>query len=379
MHILIAPNAFKNSLTATAAAAAIEKGFQESTLPCTTQCFPVADGGDGTGTLLTQVLQGIFIEATVKDPLGRDRKTLMGLLDQGQTAVIEMAAASGLRLLQTDELDPLHASSYGTGQLMQKALDRGVTKMILCVGGSATVDGGVGILEALGIRFLNQTGEQLTRMPESLVQLAAIDLTHLDPRIRQTEINILCDVTNPLLGEKGAAAIFGPQKGADQDAVQKLEASLTRFHDLVLQTTGIDMQLIPHGGAAGGTAAGLSALLGANTVNGIEQFLDLTRFDAALAQADLVITGEGSIDMQTLDGKAPFGVAMRAKKKNRPVIALAGSILAEPHPELADCFDVLLSINPQPVDLATALASTAHNLEQLSTALANQEGGPLRS
>ncbi|MDE3251744.1 MAG: glycerate kinase [Bacteroidota bacterium] len=379
MHILIAPNAFKNSLSAAAAAAAIEKGFQQSRLPCSTRCFPVGDGGDGTGTLLTQLLKGIFIEEKVTDPLGREIKGWMGLIDQGQTAVIEMAAASGLRLLQPDELDPLHASSFGTGQLLQKAWDRGVTKIILCVGGSATVDGGTGILEALGIRFLDAEGKTLTRLPESLVKLAAIDLTHSDARIRQTEISILCDVTNPLLGEKGAAKIFGPQKGADQDAVQQLEASLKRFNEVVLQTTGIDMQQIRHGGAAGGTAAGLSALLGAKTVNGIEHFLDLTGFDAALQEADLVITGEGSIDLQTLDGKAPFGVAMRAKKKNIPVIALAGSIPAEPYPELAACFDVLLSINPQPVDLATALANTAHNLELMSTVIANQEGGPLRS
>lgn len=375
MHILIAPNAFKNSLSAADAAKAIEKGLQKSTLSCTTQCFPVGDGGDGTGTLLTQVLQGIFIEETVKDPLDRDRKASMGLIDQGLTAVIEMAAASGLRLLEPDERDPLHASSFGTGQLMKKALDRGVTKIILCVGGSATVDGGTGILAALGIRFLNTEGQVLSGMPESLVQLASIDTSQLDQRIKNTECIILCDVNNVLLGANGAAAIFGPQKGADKDAVQKLEASLTRFAFVTKQTAGIDISTLPHGGAAGGTAAGLFAFLGAKLVNGIEYFLDHTGFDEALSQSDLVFTGEGSIDLQTLDGKAPYGVAMRAKKKNRPVIALAGSIPATPHAELADCFDVLLSINPRPVDLPTALALTAHNLERLSTALANQEGG----
>jgi glycerate 2-kinase len=208
MHILIAPNAFKNSITATAAAAAIEQGFLESRLPCTTRCFPVGDGGDGTGTLITQALQGILVEETVKDPLGRDRKASMGLIDQGLTAVIEMAAASGLRLLHSDELDPLHASSYGTGQLMQKAMDRGVTKIILCVGGSATVDGGTGILTALGIRFLNAEGQELTDMPESLVQLASIDTSQLDHRIHNTECIILCDVKNGLLGAGSKTGSF---------------------------------------------------------------------------------------------------------------------------------------------------------------------------
>lgn len=378
MQILIAPNAFKNSLDAAAAAVAIEQGLLESNLACTTRCFPVGDGGDGTGTLLTQMLQGVFVEETVKDPLGRNRKATMGMIDQGKTAVIEMAAASGLRLLQPDEREPLHASSYGTGQLMQKALERGVTRMVLCVGGSATVDGGTGILAALGVRFLGADGQELSGMPESLVQLASMDTSRLHRSIQNTECLILCDVSNGLLGDKGAAAIFGPQKGADAEAVQKLEASLTRFAAVTQETTGIDIRNLPHGGAAGGTAAGLYAFLGARMVNGIEYFLDSTRFDAALAQSDLVITGEGSIDLQTLDGKAPYGVAMRAKKKNKPVIAMAGQVPAEPHPELANCFDVLLSINPQPTDLATALATTAQNLKRLSTALANQEGGPLR-
>lgn len=379
MHILIAPNAFKNSLAAADAASAIEKGLRESKLSCTTRCFPVGDGGDGTGTLLTQALQGICIEETVNDPLGREIKGWMGLLDQGKTAVIEMSAASGLRLLEPDERDPLHASSYGTGQLMGKALDRGVTKIILCVGGSATVDGGTGILAALGIRFLNAEGQVLSGMPESLVQLASIDTTRLDRRMAKTECVILCDVNNVLLGANGAAAIFGPQKGADPETVQKLEASLTRFAVVTRQTTGINISNLKHGGAAGGTAAGLFAFLGAGMVNGIEYFLDHTGFDEALAQSNLVFTGEGSIDLQTLDGKAPHGVAMRAKKKNRPVIALAGSIPAIPHAALADCFDVLLSINPQPIDLATALANTANNLERLAKELGNQKSGLLHT
>jgi len=362
MHILISPNAFKNSLDATAAALAIEKGLQQSSLPCTTTCFPIGDGGDGTGHLLTTIRNGIFIDETVYDPLGRKIKASFGLIEDGQTAVIEMAAASGLRLLSADELDPLHASSYGTGELIIKALDKGAKKIILCVGGSATVDGGCGILQALGIRFLDANGKPLTGMPESLVNLAAIDVSGLDKRIQKCACIILCDVANTLLGKKGAAKIFGPQKGASENAVMKLEASLTQFNKIVLQTLGVDMAAIIHSGAAGGTAAGLHAFLKAKTVNGIDHFLDITGFDEALQKADLLITGEGSIDLQTLEGKGPYGVAVRAKKKNIPVIAMAGKIPLQPCPELDVYFDRLVSINNEPSDIQAAMLATGDNL-----------------
>ena len=371
MHILISPNAFKNSLDATAAAYAIEKGLQESSLSCITTCFPIGDGGDGTGHLLTQIYDGVFINEPVHDPLGRKINASFGLIDNGQTAVIEMAAASGLHLLNADELDPLHASSYGTGELMGKALDKGVKKIILCVGGSATVDGGSGILQALGIRFLDTKGEPLTGMPESLVNLAAIDVSGLDKRITQCECIILCDVANTLLGEKGAANIFGPQKGASENSVKKLEVSLTQFNKIVLRTLGVDMSALIHGGAAGGTAGGLQALLNAKTVNGIDHFLDITGFDEALKKADLLITGEGSIDLQTLEGKGPYGVALRAKKKNIPVIALAGKVPLQPCPKLDAYFDVLLAINNEASDMQAAMLATGDNLSRSAKCLGN--------
>ena len=372
MHILISPNAFKNSIDAAAAAKAIEKGLHQSVLNCTTTCFPVGDGGDGTGQLLTEISNGIFITENVHDPLGRKIRANYGLIDNGQTAVIEMAAASGMRLLKKDELDPLQASSYGTGELIKKALEQGVKKIILCVGGSATVDGGCGIAEALGIRFLDVDRKILKANPENLLHLSAFDLTGLDKRILNTEFIILADVANPLLGEKGSAKIFGPQKGASETEVEQLEKSLTRFNKIVMKTTGIDMSEVKYGGAAGGTAAGLSALLNAHVVNGIDYFLTITRFDDALQKADLVITGEGSIDLQTLEGKAPYGVAERAKKKNIPVIGMAGKLPEKPFAELAVYFDELININQKGADLAAAILLTKENLIQTSLALGNR-------
>ena len=362
MHILISPNAFKNSLDATSAANAIEEGLLQSGLACTTQCFPIGDGGDGTGTLLTKACNGYFVTEMVHDPLGRLINASMGLIDDGQTAVIEMAAASGLQLLKKEELNPLQANSFGTGELMVKALDRGVKKILLCVGGSATVDGGCGILRALGIEFLNKEGDVLEGLPENLIHLSSINISGLDKRMKACECVILCDVTNPLLGEKGAANIFGPQKGATPTMVFQLEASLTQFARILKQTNGKEAEQLIHGGAAGGVAAGLYALLNAQLVNGIDHFLEITLFDKALQKADLLITGEGSIDLQTLDGKAPYGAAVRAKKKNIRVIALAGKLPDLFTEELTSIFSSLININEEKVDLAIALKSTKENL-----------------
>ncbi|MEI9912308.1 MAG: glycerate kinase [Bacteroidota bacterium] len=362
MHILIAPNAFKNSLGAAEAAGAISEGLQQSKLSCTTFCFPVGDGGDGTAALIIQHCNGTTVPVTVQDPLGRKISSSFGLMDNGKTAVIEMADASGLRLLQSNELDVLHTNSYGTGELIVHALDKKVNKIILCIGGSATVDGGAGILRALGFRFLNKNGKELNNMPEDLTELDSIDVSGVDKRIMDRELVILCDVENVLLGKKGAAAVFGPQKGASPAEVKKLEASLSKLRDIVLKQTGIDMSAIKHGGAAGGTAAGLAALLHAQLVNGIDHFLSLTGFDTALAKADLIITGEGSIDEQTLQGKGPFGVAKRAKQNHLPVIGLAGKLPLEISTDLQEYFDILLPINNELMDIAEALQNTKPNL-----------------
>ena len=366
MRILVAPNAFKNSLAAADVAEAIRQGLEESKLQCTVDCFPVGDGGDGTAELILRYHNGSTISANVHDPLMRKISSSFGLMEEGKTAVIEMANASGLRLLQSNELDPLHTSSFGTGELIENAFDKGVNKIIMCIGGSATVDGAVGSLQALGFRFLDKDGKELTNMPETLINLEIIDFAGADKRIKQCKIIVLCDVENVLLGKEGAAVVFGPQKGAGPDDVKKLEASLTKLSNIIFKQTGKNISTIKSGGAAGGMAAGLAAFLNTDLVNGIDYFLSLTKFDEALGGKDLVITGEGSIDMQTLHGKGPFGVAKRAKEKGIPVIGLAGKIPAERIGPLEQYFDVLLSINIQGTELSYALLQTKQNLKRTS-------------
>lgn len=379
MHILIAPNAFKNSLTAQAAAKALQRGLLESTLRCTTECFPIADGGDGTVDLIMHKCNGTWATVTVNDPLGRPITAFYGLIDNGTTAVIEMASASGLRLLKPDELNPMQASSYGTGKMMLSALDKGVDKIILAMGGSATVDGGCGILSALGIQFLDVDGNPLKPVPADLIHLATIDTSQLDRRILEAEIVVICDVDNRLLGDKGAAAVFGPQKGASAEDVKRLEIVLSRLNEITLEQFGKNMAELKYGGAAGGSTAGIHAFLNAQLVNGIDYFLKLTDFESSLQKANVVITGEGSIDEQTLQGKGPFGVAKLAKQNNIKVIGVAGKIPDSPSAELQYFFDELISINKEPFDLPTALKNTNENLVRVGKEIGEKLKTSLRA
>jgi len=365
MHILIAPNAFKNSLSAQAAAEALQRGLLESSLDCTTECFPIADGGDGTGELILKKCNGTLVNATVNDPLGRPITASFGLIDNGSTAVIEMANSSGLRLLKVEELNPLQTTSFGTGELIKTALDKGVDKIILAMGGSATVDGGCGILSALGVQFLDVDGNALQPNPASLTLLATIDTSKLDVRVLNTEIVVICDVDNRLLGDKGAAAVFGPQKGASPADVVTLNATLARFNEITLEQFGKNMGELKYGGAAGGATAGIHAFLNAQLVNGIDYFLKLTGFEASLQKSNVVITGEGSIDEQTLQGKGPFGVASLAKSNNIPVIGIAGKLPLHESRELRKYFNVLLAIGNEPADLPTAMKHTTENLVRI--------------
>ena len=312
-----------------------------------------------------------MVHLTVRDALGRSIRSSFGLIDGGKTAVIEMADASGLRLLQPGELQPLVATSYGTGEQIKAALDKGAEKIIIGMGGSATVDGGIGILQALGLRFLDAAGQKLPGLPGTLAGLASVDVSWLDPRIAASEVIILCDVDNLLLGPVGAAAMFGPQKGASPQDVRQLDAALARLSAVAAQQTGKNMDAVKYGGTAGGASAGLYAFLNARLVNGIEYFLDLTGFDASLAKADLVITGEGSIDEQTLQGKGPFGVAYRAKLRGLPVIGLAGKVPLEKNAALDSYFDVLKAIGHQPLDLPAAFAATRDNLVRTAMSIGN--------
>lgn len=362
MHILISPNAFKNSLTAPEASLAIQKGLQRSRLFCTTECFPVGDGGDGTAQLIIDKFNGSTVEVEVHDPLGRKVKASFGLIEEGRTAVIEMADASGIRLLSADELNPFVSSSVGTGEMLLAALDKGVSTIIIGLGGSATVDGGAGMLSALGVKFLDAKGTVLHPAPEDLFQLAQIDISAIDRRIFKCRIIVLCDVDNALLGKNGAAAVFAPQKGAKDSDLPALDKILANISDLGFRETGNHMAGVKHGGAAGGLAAALHAFCNAELVAGAEHFLQITDFGKSLENCDLVITGEGSLDSQTLQGKAPFAVSVMTKKQNIPIVGIAGRVPLDGSTDLDKHFDVLLSIGHEPSDLASAIRDTEANL-----------------
>lgn len=373
MHILVAPNAFKNSLDAYKAAAAIAKGLLRSRLKCTIKCFPVADGGDGTAYLLGQQLKASYFSIPVRDPLGRNIQAGIGIALNGTTALIELADASGLRLLSAGRYDPLRGTTYGTGQLIQEALEANVSTIIIGLGGSATVDGGTGILRALGLRLQDEQGEDL-KYPGDFKRLHSYSTAFMDPRILEKKIIILSDVANPLLGPNGAARVFGPQKGAGEADIPVLEEGLEQWAKLVHQSTGKDISAIPYGGAAGGVAAGLYGVLNAELKNGIEFFMDATKFDEELSHANLVITGEGSLDLQTLEGKGPYGVAMRARKYGVPVIGMAGKLDTDNLTELKKYFDSLICINDKNATEEEMIANTAVRLELAGYELGNRIG-----
>lgn len=371
MHIVISPNAFKNSLTAEDAAAAIASGLLQSELDCTVNCLPVGDGGDGTGTLLTMLCRGRELEVETVDALGRRMSAHYGLIENGRVAVIEMAAASGIRHLKLPELDPLKATSFGTGLQLLHALNSKPEKILLCVGGSATVDGGTGILRALGCMFYDSKGIARHDLPAAMLEITSIDATEAISRLGSTQLTILCDVANPLLGSNGAAAVFGPQKGANELQVEQLEKRLLHFANLVEDLFAVDIRSMKHGGAAGGTAAGLAGVLNAKLENGIDYFLEQVAFDKTIESADLVITGEGSIDRQTLEGKAPYGVALRARDKKIPVIAFAGKVDEKDAELLKPFFEEVISINNGDERLSVQLAKARENLVYASGNLGN--------
>lgn len=282
-----------------------------------------------------------------------------------------MSDASGLKLLKKGELDPLHAHTLGTGELIKAALKKGAEKMIIGLGGSATVDGGSGLLKALGLRYYDKQGTEINDLPSGLIKLDKIDLKNLDKRSLSTKIIVLCDVQNKLLGDEGAARIFGPQKGANQQEVEMLEQILHQWNTKTIETMHIDMQEMQYGGAAGGVAACLVAYAGAKLVKGIDFFLDELLFDNLLTQADVVITGEGRIDAQTLEGKGPLGVAQRARQKGIPVIAMGGEIKSSHSKILSLYFDQLIAINQEGDPLEISIKNTKANLTRAAFNLGN--------
>lgn len=325
MKILIAANSFKHSLKASQACAAIQQGLLQSGLQASCQLLPIADGGNGTLDAFLAA-GGQRISLDVLNPLLRPIQADYGLLPDGETAVIEMAQAAGLELLAPHELNPLIASSYGVGQLMADALARGVKRIIIGLGGSATVDGGMGCLQALGLRLLDANGNEVRRGGQGLRDIARVDDSSLAASWEDIDIIIASDVDNPTLGEKGAARVFGPQKGADPAMIEILEQNLRHCFTILFEQRGIDLRQVKGGGAAGAFAAGLMAFFSCKMASGIELVLAHNRFAEHLKDSDLVITGEGQIDAQTIDGKAPIGVARLAREHGLPTIALVGGI-----------------------------------------------------
>lgn len=361
MQIILAPNAFKNSLPANEVAEALREGLLQGGFNGVIYCCPVGDGGDGTGNILQQQLKAKPIVCKTVDALQRPVDKAFGMTQDG-TAIIELADASGLRLLKPEEYAPLIANTRGTGKMIRAALDARARKIILCIGGSATVDGGTGLLQELGIVFKNRSHSVITELPIGLAELQSIDTRSLDERLQHVEITILSDVQNKLLGKNGAAAVFGPQKGATDEMVKVLEKCLTELDEVVFQTTQKRMSHMPHSGAAGGVAAALCAFTNAKAVDGISHFLDLVQFNTRIKNTDLIITGEGAIDRQTLDGKAPYGVAVAAKEAGIPVIAVAGHTPQKPGDELAHYFNEIININEPGTPLNIAIKNTRQNL-----------------
>lgn len=326
MNIVIAPDSFKESLTALEVAVAIKTGFERIFPNAEYQLVPMADGGEGTVQSLADATQGSLQKIAVIAPLTNTVEAFWGLSGDKQTAFIEMAAASGLHLVAPEQRNPLVTTSYGTGELIKAALDRGVKKIILGIGGSATNDGGVGMLQALGIRFLNAQQQEIGFGGEQLAFISQIDLSALDPRLAQVEIEVACDVNNPLCGEYGASAIFGPQKGATAAMVEQLDKALAHFAQVVKSQLGKEIALHAGAGAAGGMGAGLLLLPNVRLKSGVQIVMEATHLQDKISQADLVITGEGRMDAQSIAGKTPIGVARLAKELNKPVIAIVGSL-----------------------------------------------------
>lgn len=366
MKIIIAPDSFKESLPAAAVAQAIAAGIKIAAPEAEVVCVPMADGGEGTLDAVLTVTGGERRELTVADALGRPRKAFWGWLPD-QTGVIEMASAAGLEHVAPSDRNPLKADTYGVGELIQSALDAGAKRIVLTAGGSATNDGGTGMLRALGMTLLDDTGTVLPSGPEALLRLAHIDVSGLDARLQTVDMVVATDVRNPLCGPNGASAIFGPQKGATPEMVQMLDQALAKLATITAQTTGTDCQHDPGAGAAGGLGFAAMAWMGAKTRPGVEVVAELAKLEQAIAGADLVFTGEGRMDAQTLQGKTPWGVMQIAKSHQVPVIALAGS-LGDGYQALYEAgLTAAFSLANGPMDLSLAFKQAANLLQARST------------
>lgn len=360
MRIIAAPDSFKGSLSASEVAAAMERGVKKVCPQVEVIKIPLSDGGEGLVDSLVGSTGGTIKKLPVTGPLGRVVPSFWGIMGDGRTAVIEMAAASGLPLLTEEEQNPLLTTTYGTGELIRAALDSQCERLILGIGGSATNDGGMGMLQALGASFLDEHGHELPFGGGQLSKLVSIHIENMDPRLQNVEIRVACDVDNPLTGPRGASHIYGPQKGATREMVQVLDRGLAHFARVIQQYLGKEVGHQPGAGAAGGLGAGILAFLNGTLTPGIELVMDAVDFPAYLPGCRLILTGEGKVDAQSAFGKVPVGVARQAKKHQIPVILLAGSVQRgdEIEPLYEEGITALFSIVDGPMPLASAMAKT---------------------
>ena len=355
--IVVASDSFKGSLSSMQVADAVERAVLQACPACDVIKTDVADGGEGTMDALQCTLGGHKIWLEVSDPLGRPVRASYVILEDGTTAVVEMAVASGLTLLSPEERNPLETSTYGTGQLIADALNKGCRKFLIGIGGSATNDAGMGMLQALGYRFTDAQGNVLCGCGESLEKVASIDASSASPALKESEFIVACDVDAPLYGPKGAAYVFAPQKGADTETVERLDNGLKHFSEVVSKSMdAVEYHAqTPGAGAAGGLGFGLMAFLSARLVSGIDMVLDAIGFDSIIKDADLIITGEGRIDSQTLAGKTPYGVLQRAKYQGIPVVAIGGSIQFDTEDAKGVGFATVLQVTPPGMPLQDAM------------------------
>ena len=366
MKIVVAPDSFKGSVSALEAANAMEQGLRRVFPDAVIEKIPMADGGEGTVQSLVDATGGHFQTRRVRAPLENEVDAQFGILSDGETAVIEMASASGLTLVKPHERNPLRTTTYGTGELIHTALEAGCRRLIIGIGGSATNDGGAGMVEALGVRLLDTNGKQIQRGGGSLGQLASIDVTNLHPAIAETETVVACDVNNPLTGPDGASHVYGPQKGATSEMIETLDGHLAHFDEVLMQTLGKSFNDIPGAGAAGGLGAGLMAFLNAELRLGVDIMIDAVNLKERVKGATVVFTGEGQLDFQTAFGKTPVGVAKVAKAYGIPVIAIAGGI-AEGAEVVHDAgIDAMLGIVQEPMSLENAVTDASRLIADIA-------------
>lgn len=362
--VLLAPDSFKESMTAKEVCEAMERGIKKANSTISCIHLPMADGGEGTMQSLVDATNGKIYTANVVGPLGCEIKAEYGILGDGETGIVEMASSSGIHLVPPKERNPLITTSYGTGQLIKACLEHRVKKILIGIGGSATNDGGLGAIQALGGKFLDSKGNVLGFGGGELGKLSTIDLANLDKRLKDIKVEVACDVNNPLCGEQGASSVFGPQKGADSEMIKVLDDNLMHYAEIIREKLGVDVLNVPGAGAAGGFGAGLMAFLNGTIRKGIDVVIEYSKLEEKICHADMVWTGEGSIDFQTQFGKTPIGVAMVSKKYNKPVVALAGRVGSDIDILYDKGIDSIFSILTNVTNLEQALKSGQENIEK---------------